>query len=323
MDTPTCWVVTDGKPGMENQCLGLAAALGLSCEVKRVRLRSPWKELSPAILRIGNRWSLSSQGDRLDGPRPDILIATGRQSVSSSLAIREERREKTFRIQIQDPGIDPRYFDLVVVPRHDRLRGNNVLVTKGALTNLSPEALRDAQARFAFRLAVLPRPRIAVLVGGSNGSYIMTTANTRRLAEQLASLAERYGGSLMVTPSRRTAESDKTSLREKLGAIPGEIWDGTGENPYHGYLAYADAVVVTADSVNMVCEAAATGKPVYVAELDGGSPKFQRFHEGLKADGITRAFDGTLHQWTYEPLNETRDVAAAVRRRLGERGMIW
>ena len=154
----TCWVVTDGKLGMENQCLGLAEALGLAPVIKRVKLRTPWKQLSPAALRIGNRWSLSPSGDRLDGPPPDILIATGRQSVSSSLAIRQTRRDKTFRIQIQDPGIDPHYFDVVVVPRHDRLRGPNVLMTKGALTRVTAQRLAEAKLSFADRLGTLPHP---------------------------------------------------------------------------------------------------------------------------------------------------------------------
>jgi mitochondrial fission protein ELM1 len=45
----SCWVVTDGKIGMENQCLGLAESLGLTPVVKRIKLRSPWKQLTPYL----------------------------------------------------------------------------------------------------------------------------------------------------------------------------------------------------------------------------------------------------------------------------------
>jgi mitochondrial fission protein ELM1 len=308
---------------MENQCVGLAEALGLTPLVKRVKLRTPWRQLSPAVLRIGNRWSLSSAGDRLDGLPPDILIATGRQSVSSSLAIRQMRRDQTFRIQVQDPGIDPRYFDVVVVPRHDRLRGPNVLVTKGALSGVTAQTLAEASLPFADRLGSLPHPRIAVLVGGSNSIYTLTAAATDRLANGLAAMAEHHGASFMVTASRRTGMENEAVLRRRLAHLAGEMWDNRGKNPYLAYLAHADAIVVTSDSVNMVSEAATTGKPVYVFELDGGSPKFQRFHQELRTDGITRPFGGSLEDWSYKPLDDTNETAAAIRRRLGERGIAW
>jgi len=318
MTLPTCWVITDGKAGMENQCVGLAEALGLSPVIKRVKLRAPWKQLSPSILRIGNRWSLDPAADQLDGPLPDILIATGRHSVSSSLAIREMSGGKTFRIQIQDPGIPARNFDLVVVPRHDRLRGANVVVTKGAPHKVTPAKLAAAAARFP-RLAALPHPRIAVLIGGDNGVYKLTPDITRQVADGLAALARQHGAALMVTPSRRTGAANEAILRETLAGLPGEVWDGSGDNPYFGYLGQADVVVVTCDSVNMVCEACTTGKPVHVIGLEGGSPKFQRFHDALRADGVTRPFDGRLEDWSYAPFNDAAMVAAEVQRRLAER----
>ncbi len=315
----SCWVVTDGKVGMENQCVGLAQALGLTPAVKRVRLRTPWKQLSPFLLRIGNRWSLAADSDRLDAPLPDLMIATGRHSVSSSLEVGRMSGGRTFRVQIQDPGIDPRHFDLVVVPQHDRLRGPNVVVTTGALHKVTAENLQAAAGRFADRLDHLPRPRLAVLVGGNSGVHRLTPEITERLADQLAATARAHDAALLVTASRRTGADNEAVLRRRLAGLPGEIWDGRGENPYLGYLAAADAVVVTADSVNMVCEACSTGKPVYIVELEGGSDKFRRFHRGLQASGMTRSFDGSLDRWTYQPLDDTRRVAEILRRKLGER----
>lgn len=321
MKAPLCWVVSNGNPGMENQCVGLAEALGISPVLKRVSLRPPWKQLSPAILRLGNQWSLSPASDRLDGPPPDIVIATGRHSVSSSLSLRRRYGERVFRIQIQDPAIPPRYFDLVVVPRHDRLRGSNVVVTKGALTRITTDQLQAAGRRFVDRLAPLPHPRIAVLLGGSNGAFTLTDRIALDLAERLSAMASQHGASLLVTPSRRTGETATAILRSRLASIPGEFWNGAGENPYYAYLDQADAIVVTADSVNMVSEACTTGKPVYVVELEGGSDKFRRFHDGFRQDGMTRRFDGSLEGWGYPPLDDTHDVAAIVRRRLGQRGI--
>jgi mitochondrial fission protein ELM1 len=94
------------------------------------------------------------------------------------------------------------------------------------------------------------------------------------------------------------------------------FWDGRGENPYFGYLGLADAVIVTADSVTMISEAAATGKPVHVAALEGGSAKFRRFHAAMQEAGVTRPFAGRLEDWRYEPLDEAARIATEVRRRL-------
>lgn len=311
----TCWVVTDGKAGMENQCLGLAEALGLTPVVKRVRLRSPWRQLTP-YLRLGNRFAVGPGGDPVRPPWPDLIIGTGRKSTAPLLAIRAQSRGRSFTVQIQDPCINPRHFDMVVVPEHDRLRGPNVLVARGALHRVTPAILAEAGERHAARLAHLPRPRIAVLIGGSNGVYTLTPAVMTDVADKLAELARTHGAGLMVTPSRRTGAGNEAILRDRLRGLPAELWDGTGENPYFAYLALADAVVVTCDSVSMTSEACSTGKPVHVIGLEGGSPKFRAFHEGLVRDGITRPFTGALERWSYTPLDDTRVVAEEVRRRL-------
>ncbi|HMA48714.1 MAG TPA: mitochondrial fission ELM1 family protein [Magnetospirillaceae bacterium] len=308
-----CWVVTDGKVGMENQCVAVARRLGLDPVIKRVKMRAPWKQLSPWGLRIGNRWSLSPKGDQLDGPLPDILIATGRHSVTSSLAVRDMTEGKCLRVQIQNPGVDPSNFDLVVVPRHDRLSGPNVLVTRGAPHGVTAEGLAAAKEKFAPRLAHLPQPRIAVLLGGNNGVYKFTPLAAQKLAECLSTLARGNHGSVMVTASRRTGAAIEALFKARLTGVAGEFWDGTGDNPYLGYLAYADHIVVTADSVNMVCEAASTGKPVHVVPLDGGSDKFRRFHDGLVEDGITRPFHGMLESWSYPTFDDAGMVAERIR----------
>ena len=75
------------------------------------------------------------------------------------------------------------------------------------------------------------------------------------------------GCGLLVTASRRTGAANLAILREEL-SLPGiYFWDGSGENPYHAFLAAADAFLVSVDSVNMVFEACFTGKPVYVLPL--------------------------------------------------------
>jgi hypothetical protein len=99
--------------------------------------------------------------------------------------------------------------------------------------------------------------------------------------------------------------------------VPHLIWDGTGDNPYHAFLAHSDAIVVTEDSVNMVTEAAGTGKPVFVQSLSGNSRRLARFHALMREAGATRPFTGRLESWSYTPINDTERVARKVRQALG------
>jgi hypothetical protein len=297
---------------MESQCVGLAEALGLTPVVKRVNLRAPWRQVTPYI-RIGGRAQFASDGDTLVPPWPDLLIATGRHSVAASLLVKKLSGGRTRTVQIQNPVIGARHFDLVVVPRHDRLEGPNILSTRGALHRVTPALLRQGAERLAPKLAHLKRPYIGVLIGGSNAAYRMGAAEMTALARQLASAARAIRGSLLITPSRRTGAENLRILKAELSDVPHDIWDGQGENPYFGILGLADFLVVTCDSVNMVSESAAAGKPLYVFDLPGGSDKFARFHRLLREEGVTRTFTGTLANYTYAPLDDVSMVATRVR----------
>jgi mitochondrial fission protein ELM1 len=317
----TCWVVTDGKAGMESQCVGLAEALGLTPIVKRVSLRTPWRQLTPR-LRLFQRHGLAAGGDRLAPPWPDLLIATGRQSVAASLIVREESRRAgraTITVQLQNPVIAARHFDLVVAPRHDRVAGENVIATSGALHRVNRLQLADGANRLASHVADLPRPYVTLLLGGSNNVYRLDERRMTVLARQLAAAARAAKGSVLVTPSRRTAPELLGILREALKNDPHFLWDGSGDNPYFGLLALADFLVVTADSVNMVSEAVATGKPVYVADLKGGSAKFRRFHRLMREKNYTRPFTGELVPYYYSPPDDLAEVVARVHKLLAAR----
>jgi hypothetical protein len=110
-------------------------------------------------------------------------------------------------------------------------------------------------------------------------------------------------------------------MRARLENLPVVIWDGCGENPYFAYLALADAFIVTADSVSMISEAAATGNPVHIVDLDGGNAKFARFHATMQAAGITRPFSGRIESWRYPIPDDTVRAGTVLRelvlRRLG------
>jgi len=309
--SPIAWVLHDGKAGMASQALGLAEATGFPFIEKRLGIRFPWVCLPPQLWFLPLR-AAGDSGASLRPPWPDLVIACGRNTAMPALAIRRAGGGHIVAAQIQNPGIGRAEFDLLVVPEHDRLRGPRVIVTRGAVHRITQARLAAERYRFPA-LATMPRPILSVLIGGTNRAYRLTLRRVGEIAEALAGILRSCGGSVLVTQSRRTGAAGLTLLRARLEGLSTSIWDGSGENPYFAYLALADAVLVTADSVSMISEAAATGKPVHILDLDGGNAKFARFHEAMRAAGITRPFSGRIESWSYSVPDDTARAGATLR----------
>lgn len=300
---------------MENQALGLAEAVArltpADITIKHVRWRPLFDKL-PSALKAP--WMLDPSSDApfpAEGEAwPDLWIATGRATLPLSMMA----RGKTLIVQTQDPRWRTGDYDLVVAPAHDGISGHNVLSITGSPHRVSSDRLAEAAPAFAPQIDPLPRPRVAVLVGGKSAAFDLTEAHAADLAERIAAAVTAAGGSLMLTFSRRTPEAAKAAMNARLSALPGVIWDGEGPNPYFAFLNAADHVLVTEDSANMAAEAASTGKPVHILPMialkSGG--KFARLHADLSERGAARPFDGSLEGWTYPPLNETERAAKAV-----------
>jgi mitochondrial fission protein ELM1 len=232
--------------------------------------------------------------------------------VPFALGLRHWSNHKTFVVQLQDPRVNPREFDVVVPPIHDRLEGQNVLPIVGACHRVTPQKIDEAALDFATPLEDLPSPRIAVLIGGKSKRNDISPKRAREMSDTLANLQRTTGGALMATLSRRTGDAARLQLRTWLAPHCAIFYEGEGPNPYFAMLGAADHVFVTADSVNMATEAAATGRPVHVLDVGGRQGKLQRFHQSLARRGCSRRWTGRLETWTYPPLLETDRVAAAV-----------
>ena len=311
----TCWVLSNGIIGMDNQSLGLAHALDLDVVKKTMLASVPWKYFPPQLWLAPLRF-LGAGSDAFVPPWPDVVIGTGRLNIALSIAIKRASSGRCFNIRIQNPHVAQRHFDVIVAPLHDQCKGANVIETLGAVNSVTTARLNAAATQFSARLAQLPRPLIGVLIGGTNRSYTLDAAFAAKLADKLIAAARSSGGSVVLTPSRRTAPEALAVLKQRLAAVPSMVWDGNGDNPYMAYLALADYLVVTADSVNMASEACFTGKPVFVEGLTGGSSKFEQFHRTLQQRGYTRSFTGELADWSYPPLDETARVAHLIKQRM-------
>ncbi|WP_417496397.1 mitochondrial fission ELM1 family protein [Maricaulis sp.] len=292
-----CWVVSDGRRGIENQALGLAEAV-------QARLA-----LAGVGMRIGRATAHKDGSVALPdcGP-PDLWIGCGRAAIK--LAGRHRRSfPRCFFTYVQDPRTRYQDFDLILAPAHDRLVRPNALAMIGSPNRISTALLDAGRAEFAARIEALTPPRVAVLIGGDSKRFRLTP----RIADYLVGRLEGLladNVSLMITVSRRTPKALSDRLSQAFAGHP-RVWlfDGEGENPYFAFLAASDWIFVTEESTNMLVEASATGKPVYALPMDGSAGKFTRLHAALEAHGAMRPWLGRLETWSYTPLAETHRAA--------------
>jgi mitochondrial fission protein ELM1 len=309
------WIVTDGAAGNLRPAQALAGALGVAAREWIVAPPPPWGWLAPR-LRTGAGFALPpALRDAAARAAPDLVIGCGRRAALATAWLR--RTHGVFAVQILDPRVDPAHWDVVVAPAHDRLDGPNVLSVTGALHGITPAVLAEAAVRHAD-LARVPTPRTAVLLGGPTRAARLDDAWLAALCGLLRGWHAVDGGGLLVTTSRRTPRDWVPALREQLAEVPSRLWTGEadGPNPYLGMLAHAQRLVVSPDSANLLAEACATGKPVFVHAPRPVRGRLGELQQSLLVDGRIRPLRAEPADWTPPPVpRELYMVAAEVGRR--------
>lgn len=315
------WGITSGSAGMVAQVKALAAALGVKPDMKTADICVPFVYLPNIVYGSPLRhcivpYLLAPGSDALDGPLPDMVISCGRRGALVAMGLRARHRKGHTRfIHIQDPQVSARYFDMVVAMEHDSITGPNVFKTRFALHAITPDTLASARRKFEPKFASCPKPYVAVLLGGSTNKYTLSAEAMARLIMSLQQFLRYFAGTLLITPSRRTGEDNIRMLQKTFAGKPNVyIYDFSGDNPYMGMLALAEAVIVTNDSVNMMSEALATGKPVYILPLPGHiDTKPSRFADRLVREHYARILGDRLEQWTYAVNDEMQRLAEKIK----------
>jgi len=294
----TLRILSDGRAGHEAQTIGLAEALGRAPDIRRVSPRHPYDWLAPF-----------GPADPRDAaafapPYPDIALAAGRRTIPVLKRLKRASGGRTFTVYVNRPATGLDTADLIVAPRHDGLSGANVVSPLTPPNRITPERLAAARAAPDPRIAALPGPRVAMLIGDASGIV--------QDLDYIASVLVASGASVMATPSRRTSEDTRAAMRAALDQPFGWFWDGDGDNPYFSMLANADRIIVTGDSVNMVGEAVATGAPVHVIEPYVTRRKITAFLKALESAGAIRIWPCRFDDWDYEPVNSTPIVARKI-----------
>ncbi len=311
-----CWVISDGVAGNQAQALALARTLGLTPRIISLQLSRPWDWLAPRLRLAAAHGMRDRNGGTVAAPWPSIAIGCGRRAALLTRCLRDWSDHRCFTVQILDPRIATSHFDVVIAPQHDRLVGDNVIETRGGLNAIDDAWLADGRGRFAS-FSELPKPRTAVLIGATHPSMALDDAYFDALLGILEQLRARLGGSFLVSTSRRTPVDRVDALRKQFLRWPGIFWGGPadGANPYAGILGWADQFIVTGDSVNMISEACATGKPVHAFAPVAATGKLDRFHLSLFESGHLVTIDGLESPGSVAPLRETGSVGEQIRQR--------
>jgi mitochondrial fission protein ELM1 len=272
-NVPRVWLLMGHKIGDNAQVLALAEALGWPFETKRF-VYSRWELF--ALLALGATLAGidRERSSPLVPPWPDLVLTAGRRNEPVARWIREAARPKRVRlVHIGRPWSNLDVFDLVVTTPQYRLPVRpNILHNHTPLHRVTPEKLAAAAAAWEPRLADLPRPFTALMIGGSAGAYVYDDRAAARLARQASDLVRERGGSLLVTTSARTPPSTIDAFLDTL-SVPVHLYrwsKDAAENPYFAFLGLADAIIATGDSMSMLTEACATQKPVYIFDVGEG-----------------------------------------------------
>jgi len=316
--TPSIWLLLDDRAGNRSQCLGVAEALGLPYETKE--LSYSWMgKLPNSLLGAGFLGITRDCIETLNPPWPDLVIAAGRRTASVARRIKRLSSGKTRLVQIMWPGPQGAgEFDLIAVPKHDDISDKpNIINILGSPHKVTYEYLETIRSEWMTRFQDLPQPRIALIVGGSTKNRSFTKAMAEELGSLASTMANQAGGSLLVSTSRRTGEAADSLIKAISAPAIVFRWGDSGENPYSAYLACADAIVVTGESMSMCSEACSGLGPVYIYAPDGLiTAKHQRLHDDLFKNGYARPFDGQYKDWQHPPVNSALEVADAIRERL-------
>lgn len=320
------WALLDNRMGSVNVIRGVLAQFAEDEfeVIEKKIVYTPWAKL-PNIIKGASLLGVSKESrQNLTAPFPDLVISGTRRTASVARWIKKRAKGKTKIVQLlhPGPGAGIAEFDAVFVPEHDRGKAKcaNIVYTVGSPTRTTEKAMNEARAKWepVFAGLDLPRPWTTVIVGGAVKGKPFSPENARGFAEEVLKLKKESGGSILITDSWRTGEEARRLIMGILKDIPAYtyLWGEKKDNPYMGYLACADNIIVTGDSVSMTCESCGTGHPVYVyCGKNWLTPKQLRFVQSLYDGGYAIACDSPLRKEFKggKKLNAASEVADKIR----------
>ena len=262
----SCLVIGDGIKGMQNQSIALAKSLGMQPSL--LELKPFWLSRYLPILFAGRfNIPLSNNDVQFLSINSDILITCGSRFAGISIGLKRyclKTKRKLFTIHIQNPGLSPKYFDLLIVPEHDNIIGENIIISKGSLHEVNKDSVKNSFKNIKSKALKQLVGHIVVLVGGDTKRQKFSKDTGKKFLNEIRRIQKLFDTSVFISLSRRTPDFFSSLIKDVK--IPKTIvWDPkeNEDNPYPGIINKAKFILATTDSINMLSEATSTGKAVY------------------------------------------------------------
>ena len=309
-------LLTQGMHGMVSQVEGLAKALNLNYKHQEIKLKRFWNFIPPFLTPIS--LSILESQFIFDSK---VIISCGRKSVIPSLALKKKYKEKIFTIHIQDPKVSLKKFDLIICPEHDNITGNNVIKTTGAIHYLSEKEI--SKENNYLKIDKENKKIIAFIIGGPNKYYTYSDKEIDFLFNKIKTIFTRDKYKLVVIPSYRTPSDIIKKAFNSFGHDHKVIKD-VDKKAYLSALSISDYIVVTCDSTSMISEAAITGKPIYVAQMNSSKNnlRFQKFFSQFKQLNIIKDLTDKIDLWSYSKLDEVNRISPLINEKIKKNGII-
>ncbi|HIF61262.1 MAG TPA: nucleoside-diphosphate sugar epimerase [Rhodospirillales bacterium] len=326
---PIIWALIDERPGTGNQSKGVAMALGMPFIEKHLIWSNlaflPNSFFGPSLIGLK-----SISKSTINSPWPDLVIASGRRAAIVARYIKRKNPHKCSLIHIMYPGdtaIDE--FDIVAVPNHDSGIPNkkNIIRITGAPHSIDRNQFSRASIHWNAEFSNLKKPIIGLIVGGATKRRPFTQKTAINLGHQTANLVNKLEGSLIITTSPRSGDELKgvLSFLSEKNIKPAFVhqWRSDGlvdDNPYLGFLAHADHLIVTGESTSMCSEACVNGNIVHIFAPEGFlGQKHQRFTDELVSNGYAYLLEDDLVEFSSSAAPKKLDVAAQIAREIEAR----
>lgn len=269
----TLWLIGDGKPGHENQSLGLAEAIQrlVACDIHRISIAGK----GGVVGRI--RGALAQSANL---PSPDFIIAAGHATHLALLCLARRRQAKS--IVLMRPSLPLRCFDLCIAPSHDfrkKPTRKNLILTRGAINRVHAS---DS-----------PKTGKLILIGGPSKTHGWDTG---AMLDVLAKVT--IGGGWQLTDSRRTPQGFLEQARMRLKGLEIFSCQETPADWLPEKLREADEVWVSEDSVSMIYEALSSGARVGLLPVPRLKPSSR----------ILRGIDELIRDGNLTPFSAWQDV---------------
>ena len=309
-------LLTQGMHGMVSQVEGLAKALNLNYKHQEIKLKKFWNLIPPSL--TPSSISVLETKFIFDSK---IIISCGRKSVIPSIALKKKHKEKVFTIHIQDPKVSTDKFDLVICPEHDNLKGENVIKTTGAIHYLSEKEI--SKENNYLKIDKENKKIVAFILGGPNKYYLFSDKEIDFLFNKIKTIFTRDKYKMIVVPSYRTPSDIIKKAFNSFGHDHMVIKE-VDKKAYLSALSISDYIVVTCDSTSMISEAAITGKPIYVAQMNAkkNNQRFQKFFSQFKQLNIIKDLTDKIDLWSYDRLDEVNRISPIINEKIKKNGII-